>query len=367
MPEDTLLEVHGLVKHFPLRGGVFAKSKAMIKALDGVSFRMRSGETLGIVGESGCGKTTLGRLILRLLEPTSGEIRFDGRDITRLSRAQMRPLRKEIQIIFQDPYSSLDPRMKVAAIVTEPLAAFQRLSRGQRRDAAAALIEKVGLRAADIDRYPHEFSGGQRQRIGIARTLSVQPRLIVADEPVSALDVSIQAQIINLLDDLKDEFHIAYMLISHDLSVVEHMCDRIAVMYLGVIVEMASAEVFSTDSFHPYTRALLAAVPLPDPHAFRPPVFLQGDVPSPLNPPAGCAFHTRCSYCFERCRLERPRLVEVRPEHYVACWLNAEGGGRRAEDGGQRTPNTKNSKCQAPNNKQIQNTTIQISNQVYQA
>jgi oligopeptide/dipeptide ABC transporter ATP-binding protein len=325
VPEDTLLEVHDLVKHFPLGEGLFSKTKASIKALDGVTFEVAKGESVGIVGESGCGKTTLGRLILRLLEPTSGRIRLNGEDITRLSRTQMRPLRKQIQIIFQDPYSSLDPRMKVSSIVTEPLCAFHKLTRRQRQDAAIQLVEKVGLQPADLGRYPHEFSGGQRQRIGIARALSVQPRLIVADEPVSALDVSIQAQIINLLDDLQHEFHLAYIVISHDLSVVEHMCDRIAVMYLGVIVEMAPATVFSTDSSHPYTRALLSAVPLPDPHKSRPPVFLEGDIPSPADPPAGCTFHTRCKYCFDRCRVERPRLLEVTPGHYVACWLYKEG------------------------------------------
>ena len=236
----------------------------------------------------------------------------------------MRPLRKQIQIIFQDPYSSLDPRMKVSSIVTEPLCAFHKLCKRSKQDAAAQLIEKVGLQAADLDKYPHEFSGGQRQRIGIARALSVQPRLIVADEPVSALDVSIQAQIINLLDDLKHEFHLAYILISHDLSVVEHMCDYIAVMYLGTIVETAPATVFTKDSCHPYTRALLSTVPLPDPHLSRPPVFLEGDVPSPTDPPLGCAFHTRCQYCFDWCRAERPPLVEVSPGHYAACWLYKE-------------------------------------------
>jgi oligopeptide/dipeptide ABC transporter ATP-binding protein len=325
MPEDNLLEVHNLVKHFPQGGGLFSKPKAWIKALDGVSFQVRKGESFGVVGESGCGKTTMGMLILRLLEPSSGQIRFNGEDITQLNRTQMRPLRKQIQIIFQDPYSSLDPRMKVSSIVTEPLCAFQKLTKQKKQDAAVQLIEKVGLQAADLGRYPHEFSGGQRQRIGIARALSVQPRLIVADEPVSALDVSIQAQIINLLDDLKREFHLAYIFISHDLNVVEYMCDRIAVMYLGVIIETAPATAFSKDSRHPYTRALLSAVPLPDPYKSRPPVFLEGDVPSPTDPPVGCVFHARCNSCFDRCRIERPRLVEVSPGHYVACWLYKEG------------------------------------------
>jgi len=321
MTENTLLEIGNLTKHFPMGGGIFAKPKSWIKALDGVSFRVSKGECFGIVGESGCGKSTLGRLILRLMDPTSGWIHFNGENITGLTRSKMRPLRKQIQIVFQDPYSSLNPRMKAWAIVTEPLRAFQTLSRIEKRRAAARLMDKVGLPATDLDRYPHEFSGGQRQRIGIARALSVQPALIVADEPVSALDVSIQAQIINLLEDLKAEFSLAYVVISHDLSVVAHMCDRIAVMYLGTIVEMAPATVFSTDVCHPYTKALLAAVPIPDPHKSEPPVFLEGDVPSPLNPPPGCTFHTRCRHALNRCRIERPPMAEVSPGHYAACWL----------------------------------------------
>ena len=321
MSDGPLLQIDDLVKHFPQGGGLFSKPRAWVKALDGVSLLLERGETLGIVGESGCGKTTLGRLILRLLEPTSGRIRFKGADITRLNRARMRSLRKEIQIIFQDPYSSLDPRMKVSSIVTEPLAAFHKLTKRSRRDSALDLVEKVGLQTTDLDKYPHEFSGGQRQRIGIARALSVEPSLIVADEPVSALDVSIQAQIINLLEDLKHEFDLAYIFISHDLSVVEHLCDHIAVMYLGVIVENAPAEEFSRDARHPYSRALLSAVPLPNPNLSTPPVFLDGDVPSPTDPPAGCAFHERCKHCLDRCRVERPQLVEVGAGHTVACWL----------------------------------------------
>jgi oligopeptide/dipeptide ABC transporter ATP-binding protein len=237
----------------------------------------------------------------------------------------MRSLREQVQIIFQDPYSSLDPRMKVSSIVTEPLAAFHKLTKRSRQKSALELIEKVGLQKTDLDKYPHEFSGGQRQRIGIARALSVQPNLIVADEPVSALDVSIQAQIINLLEDLKQELHLAYIFISHDLSVVEHMCDSIAVMYLGVIVETAPVSEFSRAARHPYARALLSAVPLPNPHLSKPPVFLEGEVPSPTNPPAGCAFHVRCKHCLDRCRVERPLLVEVGPGHRVACWLYEAG------------------------------------------
>lgn len=333
MPENVLLEVSGLVKHFPLGGGVFSKPRAWVKAVDGVSFKVARGENFGLVGESGCGKTTLGRLVLKLVDPTAGSIIINGKDITHLSRAAIRPLRKQMQIIFQDPFSSLDPRMKIETIVTEPLRAHHRLSRKQRRDQAAELLRKVGLRAGDLDKYPHEFSGGQRQRIGIARSLCVRPKLIVADEPVSALDVSIQAQVINLLEDLRDEFGLSYVFISHDLSVVEHMCDRIAVMYLGVIVEVAPARIFSITSRHPYTRALLSAVPLPDPQGQLPPVPLEGDVPSPMNPPTGCAFHTRCKYAYDRCRIERPSLEKVDSHHHVACWLNQGTGIEGGESG----------------------------------
>ena len=326
MSEHALLEVTDLVKHFPLGGGLMTKPTSWVKAVDGVSFSVAKGESFGLVGESGCGKTTLGRLVLRLIDPTAGSVKLDGMDITLLSRSDLRPLRRKMQIIFQDPFSSLDPRMKVEAIVTEPLRAHDRLSRGQRREKAVVLLEKVGLREGDLDKYPHEFSGGQRQRIGIARSLCVRPQLIVADEPVSALDVSIQAQVINLLEDLRAEFGLSYIFISHDLSVVEHMCDRIAVMYLGVIVETAPADIFSVSSRHPYTRALLAAVPLPDPQGQVPPAPLEGDVPSPIDPPAGCAFHTRCQYVHGRCRLERPVLAKAGEGHFVACWLNDGAG-----------------------------------------
>jgi oligopeptide/dipeptide ABC transporter ATP-binding protein len=320
--EVPLLKVDALVKEFPIGSGFLSGTRARVRAVDGVSFAISRGETFALVGESGCGKTTLGRLILRLIEPSEGDIEFDGRNILSLSNKQLRRVRRRMQIIFQDPYSSLDPRMKVDTIVTEPLVAIQRLPKTRRREVAAELLEKVGLQLADLDKYPHEFSGGQRQRIGIARALCVRPDLIVADEPVSSLDVSIQAQIINLMQDLKDEFNLAYIFISHDLSVVEHVSNRIAVMYLGTIVELAPAEEFSISPRHPYTAALLQAVPKPDPHCRTTPAPITGDVPSPIDPPSGCTFHPRCSHAFDRCRAERPPLIETTPQHFVACWLN---------------------------------------------
>ena len=322
MSETPLLAVHDLEKRFPLGGGSLSKPRAWVRAVDGVSFSVKRGESFGLVGESGCGKTTLGQLIVRLIDPTGGRIEFEGQDYASMNRAEIRLVRKRMQIIFQDPYSSLDPRMKVDSIITEPLRAVQRISKTKRRDAAAELLERVGLRAVDLDKYPHEFSGGQRQRIGIARALCVRPELIVADEPVSALDVSIQAQIINLMQDLKDDFDLSYIFISHDLSVVEHICDRIAVMYLGTIFELASSESFSLAPRHPYARALLMAVPQPDPQRRVKPVSMEEDVPNPADPPSGCTFHPRCQFAFDHCRVERPPLVETIPSHYVACWLN---------------------------------------------
>jgi len=326
MAEAPLLQVTGLVKHFPLGGGILAQPTAWVRAVSGVSFAVRRGESFGLVGESGCGKTTTGRMVLRLIEPTSGRIEFDGQDILHLSRKAFGRLRRRMQIIFQDPYSSLDPRMTVAQIVTEPLLAGRRPTRTERRRAAEKLLDKVGLRRADLDKYPHEFSGGQRQRIGIARALCVRPELIIADEPVSALDVSIQAQVINLLQDLQSEFGLSYIFISHDLSVVEHICNRVAVMYLGSIVELAPAAVFSREPRHPYTKTLLTAVPLPDPRHNAAPFAMEGDVPSPIDPPPGCPFHPRCRFAFDRCRIEKPILLPLAAQHQVACWLN-EGRG----------------------------------------
>lgn len=322
MTEAPLVNLIDVVKHFPLGGGLFTRPRAWVKAVSGVSFDVRRGESFGLVGESGCGKSTIGRLILRLLDPTSGRIELEGRDIAALPAKEMLSLRRRMQIIFQDPYSSLDPRMTVEKIVTEPLMAADPPPRGERRRLAGELIEKVGLRAVDLDKYPHEFSGGQRQRIGIARALCVRPSLIVADEPVSALDVSIQAQVINLLEDLQAELNLTYVFISHDLSVVEHICDRVGVMYLGGIVEMASTENYSTAPRHPYTEALLSAVPVPDPHQISGRTAMEGDVPSPIDPPAGCPFHPRCLYAFDRCRIEKPPLVSVAEDHSAACWLN---------------------------------------------
>jgi len=324
--EVPLLKVSELVKEFPLAGGLLARPHARVRAVNGVSFAISRGETFALVGESGCGKTTLGRLILGLIKPSGGDIEFDGQNFQSLSANQMRRLRRRMQIIFQDPYSSLDPRMKVDTIVTEPLCAIKRLPKNQRRIVAAELLEKVGMQPVDLDKYPHEFSGGQRQRIGIARALCVQPELIVADEPVSALDVSIQAQIINLMQDLKHEFNLSYVFISHDLSVVEHVSDRIAVMYLGTIVELAPTEKFRVSPRHPYTAALLRAVPMPDPHCKTEPLPIAGDVPSPIDPPSGCAFHPRCPHAFDRCQAEQPPLIEATSQHFVACWLN-EGRG----------------------------------------
>ena len=313
-----LLEVRDLRKYFPVRTGAFRAHRQQLRAVDGVSFSVNPGETLGIVGESGCGKTTLGRLILRLLEPTAGTIRFAGEDLLALSHHDLRRKRRELQIIFQDPYGSLNPRMRIGNIIGEGLDVHGLARGAEKRALVVRLLDRVGLRADAYDRYPHEFSGGQRQRIGIARALAVQPRLIVADEPVSALDVSIQAQIINLLQDLQQEIGLSYIFIAHDLRVVEHISHRVAIMYLGRIVELADSVELYAHPKHPYTRALLSAVPVLDPTATRERITVTGDVPSPIHPPAGCPFHPRCAHAEDRCRGEEPQLIG-RSDHQVAC------------------------------------------------
>ena len=316
-----MLEVRDLKKHFPVQKGLLQRAAGTVYAVDGVSFSIAQGETLGLVGESGCGKSTVGRTVLRLTEPTAGSIKVDGRDITKLSKTELRPYRRQMQIIFQDPFSSLDPRMSAGDIVAEPIRVHA-ISRGKDvRKRVAALFERVGLRAAQMDNYPHQFSGGQRQRIGIARALALEPKLIIGDEPVSALDVSIQAQVLNLMMDLQREMGLAYLFISHNLAVVEHISHRIAVMYLGRIVEYTDKRTLFTRALHPYTKSLLLAVPVPDPKVKRQKRILQGDVPSPIKPPAGCHFHTRCPYVFDRCRVETPLLREVKPGQMVACHL----------------------------------------------
>ena len=320
---DNLLAVDDLRTYFPIRKGLFSRVSAWVKAVDGVSFAIKAGTTLGLVGESGCGKTTVGRSILRLIPASGGGVTFEGKDIFAQASGQMRQLRRDMQLIFQDPYGSLNPRMTVGNIVGEALTVHG-LARGrQRRERVAELLERVGLAHHHASRYPHEFSGGQRQRIGIARALALNPKFIVCDEPVSALDVSIQSQIINLLQDLQDEMHLTYLFIAHDLAVVEHISDYVAVMYLGRIVEYAQSEQLYAEPKHPYTVALLSAIPQPDPNRKQQRIVLRGEVPSPINPPSGCPFHPRCHMAIERCRTDRPELEAKSgdPNHIASCWV----------------------------------------------
>jgi len=316
----TLIQVEHLTKFFPVRGGVLQRVRAWVQAVDDVSFDILEGETLGLVGESGCGKTTVGRTMLRLLEPTGGRVMFDGVEVFRLRGGDLKAMRRNMQIIFQDPYSSLDPRMPVGESVAEGLRIHRIGTPSEQRVMVQDMLRKVGLEEYHARRYPHEFSGGQRQRIGIARALALRPRFIVADEPVSALDVSIQSQVLNILKDLQAEFNLTYLFIAHNMSVVEHISDRVAVMYLGKVVELASRGELFANPLHPYTQALMSAIPIPDPHLRKQRILLPGDVPSPLNPPRGCRFHPRCPVAMEHCAVQEPRFQEVSPGHSVACW-----------------------------------------------
>jgi oligopeptide transport system ATP-binding protein len=321
---EALLEVRNLVKHFPIGGGMFTKPVGVVRAIDGVSFTIRKGETLGLVGESGCGKTTTGRCILHLEEPTSGSVVFEGIDMVTLDAAELRAVRRRMQVIFQDPYSSLNPRMTIGQMLAEPLKVHGIVKEtGARAERVGELLSQVGLLPQHAKRYPHQLSGGQRQRVGIARALAMEPSLIICDEPVSALDVSIQAQIINLLEELQARLGLTYLFIAHDLSVVRHISDRVVVMYLGKMVELADRKAIYEEPLHPYTRALLSAVPIPDPkiEAQRERTVLRGEVPSPLNPPSGCVFHPRCPIAVDRCSAEIPPLREIRPGHWAACHL----------------------------------------------
>ena len=317
----VLVEVNNIVKHFPVRSGLLQRVSGWVKAVDDVSFFIYEGETFGLVGESGCGKTTIGRTILRLIPATSGSVVFDGQNLFDLTANELKKMRRNVQIIFQDPYSSLDPRMPIGESIAEGLRIHTDKSSPERYDIVVEMLTRVGMRADHARRYPHEFSGGQRQRIGIARALALRPKFIVCDEPVSALDVSIQAQVLNILRELQKDFGLTYLFIAHNLSVVEHFSDRVGVMYLGKMVEMASRDDLYRDPLHPYTQALMSAIPIPDPTLKRQRVILEGDVPSPLNPPSGCRFHTRCPLAFDRCSQEEPPFKDYGEEHYAACWL----------------------------------------------
>ena len=320
-PSDLVLEVRELRKHFPVHSGLLRRQIGLVLAVDGVAFDIRAGETLGLVGESGSGKSTVGKTVMRLIDPTSGEIRVRGEDVTRAGPTRMRTLRRQMQMVFQDPYASLNPRLSARSIVAEPLENYSEVARAEVDDRVRALFQRVGLRPDQMVKYPHEFSGGQRQRLGVARALALNPGLIVADEPVSALDVSVQAQVLNLLMDLQDELGLAYLFISHDLAVVEHISHRVAVMYLGKIVELTDRETLFSDPRHPYTRALLSAAPVPEPGARRDRIILKGDIPSPINPPSGCRFHTRCPFAEARCLSEEPVMRAIGSGHQVACHL----------------------------------------------
>ena len=319
--QEYLVEVKNLVKYFPVRAGLLQRVVAHVQAVDNVSFAVRKGETLGLVGESGCGKTTVGRSMLRLIEPTSGAVAFDGQDVLELRGKELKAIRRDMQIIFQDPYASLDPRVPIGESVMEGLHIHKIGIPKERFDIMIETLKKVGLEDYHARRYPHEFSGGQRQRIGIARALALRPKFIICDEPVSALDVSIQSQVLNILKDLQKEFGLTYLFIAHNLSVVEHISDRVAVMYLGKIVELTGRDELFKNPLHPYTQALMSAIPIPDPHLKRKRIILKGDVPSPLNPPSGCRFHPRCPIAEQICSQQEPEFREINPDHWVACWM----------------------------------------------
>jgi oligopeptide/dipeptide ABC transporter ATP-binding protein len=321
MMANHLLEVRNLKKYFPIKGGIMRRTIGHVKAVDDVSFFVRHGETLGIVGESGCGKSTTGRLILRLIEPTGGQVLFEGTDLASLSKSQMRSMRQHLQMVFQDPYASLNPRMTVGSIIAEPLLVNKKATKAEAEKKAAELMEIVGLSPSKLKAYPHEFSGGQRQRIGIARALALNPKLIIADEAVSALDVSIQSQVLNLMKDLQEQYKLSYLFISHNLSVVKHISDRVGVMYLGRMVEIGDKRGLYSNPLHPYTQALLSAVPEPNPKLKRERIILTGDVPSPANPPSGCAFHPRCPKAHDLCKQVRPSMIKINEEQFVACHL----------------------------------------------